>query len=1418
MPQLRAPDGSIVNLPQDQAQQAIAGGYVPVSVSEAATVTAAPESAATGGALGAVGAGASGFLSGATLGLSDYAFKGLLGGDFERLAADREAHPFVSGAGQVLGAVVGGPTPSGLTSRAIAEAGEGAGALGRIAASGAEGAVQNAGMYLADTALGDRELSAEGLAASLGPGFLFGAAGGGVALGVEKGTMAARRMFSRVADGGKRAAADAESAWQSKYAATLEANDAAADIARAKLAEAQLARQNAGLARDRAGIAEMEAKAAAARMTPEQQIVDAAGAPPPANVLPPDQAAALFGDLGGGAPAAPLGEAAERELTEALAGHDAARADLESILERLQAPEAGAAGAALGNPDAAAQFGARAGEVVEPRLEDAMRKLVDRPDRLGAGGFPTDEFGAATPRGQVREPRPATAVEAATGDVTAVGKKVPAVEGTPVGVQAAAPPNRFSARGYGDAQPGADFTSARSAARDLGAPPAASGVDVTLDHVNDYLRTGEAAAGGPHSHEMHAVIADLDSVSQSTGLPKKRSVFMPIDEATADGLKRGTQVAEPGYSVMGEEYDVFHSRGEDRPKVLLRLDVPKGAKVGAREGGAVLLPRGSKYRVVSVENEWIPANWNDGAGMEAPAAYPVRIVRAKLLPHEGLPDLPTAAKGGIPDYAAVKAHEAKAGEDLAQTLPARSIADRGYYEPPGGGVDQARMGKAREIYAPGGAGQREPVVLSVTPSGKVTVVNGRHRLAAAIEADAPIKVRWSSGAEPSEDMVLRSAAKGDDLMSQLQGTAAKLDEGHSLGKLSAESPAKAEYVAAKAERSAEAQRHFRAEALAKRDLAEPWNAGFGETTSYEHSGMAAAEREAQQAGRNSTPTSAFRPEELGLRFEPNSRTYHPLSVAKLESDLDAATQLAEHADDQATRVAAQAKIDAIEEQLSRVGARPGAVEDVAAIAEVATKYEQASARLSEALGEAAPPVAKEAAAGVRAAEDTAERKGMDRTARAIDDHVERQGRVLPWEEWKKGKMEAYVKREGHNSLAMQAMGRDYQAYKAAAMRKTPAGQATNEAMASKLDADAALARTRITETEARMASRAADKTAKDARAAAEAARPGPPVAAEPSTLGTIATAIGIAGEVGVPGIPHPKDIPVIGPLLSMYLKYRAIKAATGRFAGRVSATGDTRAAALVAKAKDRVALGVDRMLGLAADAAPKARGPLVVTAAALGHRLFDDGEPDAPKGASSQELAAVRIREIAAAATRPDLVTQHVRRELHGVADPDLIAAAEQHLIARFQYLASVMPKAPPENPFSKTKWLPSPGAASDLAQRLAVVRDPTAAFRIATPAAAETLQKVSPKLFELAKQRLIERVGDLDQPMPYQQRLKGQLLFGIQLDTSMSHIATYQDAFSQTRATPPAAPQSPPVPSIATPTSLSNMYQTAGDRRAARI
>lgn len=112
-----------------------------------------------------------------------------------------------------------------------------------------------------------------------------------------------------------------------------------------------------------------------------------------------------------------------------------------------------------------------------------------------------------------------------------------------------------------------------------------------------------------------------------------------------------------------------------------------------------------------------------------------------------------ASSPGIPDYSSLKKLDA---DYLENTVPARSIADRGYYEPPGGHTDPVRNANAARAIS---EGQREPITLVMSPSGKIQVEGGRHRLAAAVAADAPIDVKWGYGSEPTEDMVRRGIGR-----------------------------------------------------------------------------------------------------------------------------------------------------------------------------------------------------------------------------------------------------------------------------------------------------------------------------------------------------------------------------------------------------------------------------------------------------------------------------------------------------------------------------------------------------------------------------------------------------------------------------------------------------------------------------------
>jgi hypothetical protein len=1781
MPLLRSPNGAVVDVPDEQVGNYV--GYEPVEGARAASAIASPGSPDRG-VLGGVNAAATGVLSGITLGGSDYLLKGVLNqGQGERLSAEREAHPIAGGAGQIIGAIAPtlaapgsllGLSPAGLVGHATADTVAAGRALGgaegvarQLVAGGIEGSVQNAGMYLSDTALSDRELSAEGLAASLGPGFAFGVAGGAAALGIEQGTIAARRLFSRAA-GTDKAAMEAEAAWKQTQQAAFDANDAAADIARAKLAEARAMREQAQIAKQRAKLSVVETEQAApqidathqAAAVERDQVRDAAKAAYEAAPVAPQTPAApaidqqtregLYGlgltdaDIAAAKPAeladairivhesnaemamghitagtpdrVPLNPAAEQELSTAVAEHDAARAELEDVLRRL-------------DPSS-----------IELTTGQATGPAV-----------PIAEWGPPGMRGydpgNVKAPGPPSVVEAATGDVTAVGKKKLA-EGTPaeftvagkrsaLGTPGPHEPPQVSVTselspmpvGTSTTKPAAvDFGSlatvedVAAAQKGIGdrldalsaegksgskeyvelsrqwdeavarrqelasgkarariesgagapstlnedefeafskswqkslAPEAERAMQVytsngAYSHVNGPLRAGKGLSGIGRP-ELRDAVPVLDAGIASAPAPRDMMVHRGVSGTRStrewNDVAVGDSIVDRGFGSTSAMPHVGNSYAQGmgvRKGVELRILVPQGypaAPVPSEIFGAereILLPRNTKYTVTRVVD-------HDGG----------RVVFVTAGP---------AAEGEASVVAAVNRRNAKTIDEL--TLP--ELEQRGMrLDDRRRELDRTEEGrKSAEIKSINDDLDRIDQRRKDIKSGKVQEPKPDEPPKAP-NATAPTET--PTGLESLLDMQRRAGqathgAATNTLTGQLRSMESQLGAGADLKAMGA--PARAEYAAAKAEKTAAASEHFRAQANAKnyagsamadeeraaffanltrpktRDAYVAQNIGRAMKEEGSHAkALAKVEREwaemagptkpdaapatepqsfasrfdqafheidAKTGGHNYVKVSDLRkalpdmpreefdkalydlrkkkiwsmdspdgrhvrlskeeieagiPEgpignsglqnrltyvQRGEKYEPvaapaakqsaptvehieaggtklklttetkplvpggkprttvtltrtlsdgeevtagtaeflhtseglypehiniepalqkqgvGTKIYdsvekstgqkivqsetqtpagkafraaraeaHPLSVAKLEQAHEAAVERAAAATSPAEQVAAEREVHAIEQQLTAVGKRPGAVEDVAAVAQAATKYEKSSARLAEALGPDAPPAAQEAAKAFRAAEDAAERKTMDRTTRAIDDHVDSQGRPRTVVSESRKRSEAKMA-AGSASTAVpvtpapaassrpswEDLEAKYGKYAGQPALPPTAAQALEAAKAARGTADTALQRARLAEMEAKAGARQATDTA----AAARASRAQAPTAAPTSTssLGSVLTTIGVAGELGVPGIPHPHDIPVIGPFLGAYLKFRAIKAAAGRFVGRIPATGDARAAALVAKTKDKIAHAVDRTLGLVAETAPKVRGGMVATTTVLGHRLIDDGEPDAPKNANAQQLAAVRIREIANAVSRPDLVTQLVRKEMRGVADPDLIAAAEQHLMARFEALNKVMPKAPPPNPYSKREWVPSPAAAYDVAQRLSVVHDPTQVFVDPTPAKAQTASAVFPKLLEFAQQRLIERIGDAGKPVPYEQRLRGSLVFKIPLDDSLQpeHAAILATAHAPSPITDAAPAQAqPPAPSIAGNSNVTALYQTASDRRAMR-
>ena len=214
------PDGRTVPLPEAAIPAALAQGWHEEQDAEAVhRAVQEPTQDFIGAHPVASGllAGETAALSGATLGASD-AVIGAAGGG-KVIGQVREAHPYVSGAANIAGAVVdpfgavGGIAGGASKAAEGALAGEGAGAVrqfgAHVAGAATEGAVIGAGQGVSDLALSDDPLTVDRIASTLSSNALFGAGLGGVAGGagrlLEKGLGRAKNILTDSAGAGEAA-------------------------------------------------------------------------------------------------------------------------------------------------------------------------------------------------------------------------------------------------------------------------------------------------------------------------------------------------------------------------------------------------------------------------------------------------------------------------------------------------------------------------------------------------------------------------------------------------------------------------------------------------------------------------------------------------------------------------------------------------------------------------------------------------------------------------------------------------------------------------------------------------------------------------------------------------------------------------------------------------------------------------------------------------------------------------------------------------------------------------------------------------------------------------------------------------------------------------------------------------------------
>lgn len=790
---------------------------------------------------------------------------------------------------------------------------------------------------------------------------------------------------------------------------------------------------------------------------------------------------------------------------------------------------------------------------------------------------------------------------------------------------------------------------------------------------------------------------------------------------------------------------------------------------------------------------------------------------------EGTVVLPRSTLRTTPDTSIVPIADTIPDTGIVSTVDVKDLYGKEWTTTPGVGKDKVKMGKARQAMS---EGQIDPVVIAVAPDGKLDIVDGRHRLQAAFESGSSVKIKWERGVgganvSPSPESLI---GKLDDAAPKTIDEALAAEREASMGVLDdiraareakpyassskAEPPSGTLSMSTKNEPIIPDWLAEEAAYRASKGMVDPKLGDMSDLAEVLGDDMAKQFSELEEAllefSRSRSELSIFSDE--GIAFQKFSRGQDvpdDFRARDLDNAADDARERMLRSETDEERSLALSESDGFESQLENLQGpaefrtKKSFAEEIAEESLAITRYEKASARLNELLGDAAPPLGLESGKMFSEAAEEATRKATDRVMRAAEDSDFN----MP------GELEDLLPEYG-----------PYQEYGPKFDPKADVKFAKDKYRASKDDYDRYVIDEKVAKSEAKTAK----QTLADGKKAFKEQ-----FTKKPST-GKVGAAegVGVLEMMDIPGMPSVSDLPVIGPFLGAYLKFRVAKAAMGRMAGRIPATADAKVAALAARTRDRIAKAVDRSLNLAETGAKATRFAAPKLAKIVAPRIYDDGQPDVEKGASIAATVAVRTRELAAYVSTPGAIEADVRKQMAGVTDPDLIAQAEKHRRMAMEYLLQNAPKLPTPGPLSKHKFLPSAGAAMSFARRVQAVNDPVSVFEqidneraLLSLEMAQTLRAVYPTLFMQAQTRMMMKAAEIKQTVPYRTRIQMSLLYDVPLDASMDpdNMKILQSSYAKPAPAPMPGVAAPPVPSVAGQTNMTALFQSTADRRAAR-
>lgn len=905
--------------------------------------------------------------------------------------------------------------------------------------------------------------------------------------------------------------------------------------------------------------------------------------------------------------------------------------------------------------------------------------------------------------------------------------------------------------------------------------------------INGPLRDkfGKPGGGGLKAIDdnLRPLVRQLDAAIAQSKLPRDAVLFRGASgirsTAQLNKLKPGDSFVDPSFVSTSYDPKIGHdySRGFDqRPGVEMKIVVPKDYPASPipsefPKERELVLGRNTKFTVTSVEIAedghrilYMTAEPADLAAADGsiPKGFSLDAVddRGKKMFND---DVDIVRGGPLPDGDRYTAHDAK---NAAYILKPSELASLGL------------IGEAPAEFKPWSDTADAPAVEILVHRGaynpetkevgapKYSVKDSGQIMAAAAAGDKPMLVRvWPGVIKPKAEWVSLESAIGDAVKSaptEVAATAAHYPPVSDLESLLRGTKDKLD-----AGSSIGKIGHDGA----------PWN-DLGPTgKNYETSAMGADERALQ----GEQPTGLEGLIRAQREAAPPAPTFddfrsfvdkHAPPVERIEHTSVLGKRIMAHGEPSIPVSAAE-----YEERLA-VGKRPKNIgPDVGRAAKAINDYEEAMASMVEALGADAPPAAVEHAKAYREAMAVQSNASAASSAKAAADI---DGKVKP----------------ALNS------GTEVDDQIAKALRIHDA-----RAQAKARPADATVVDSKATQA----------MRAQDSKSVPVAETPAAPSIG--SRLADAGTAMEVLKALGV-HVPALSAIPVIGPILGLYLKARAVMKIIGRKGGAIERSTEGIVAAKSAATRDRMSTATADLLTGAARKVGKASaaaGP----AAILATKLFPGG-PD-PKSKDMRVLYEARSNEIARA-LQPGAIAHAIGDRIQ-TADPHLQDAITAQVERGIQFLDSKMPKQtvlPGVLPGDGV-WKPSKAALEEWAKYVHAVNDPASVLEDlakghVTLEGAETLRVVYPALFAEAQQTLLQHAVEFQKTLPYPRRVMISIMFNVPIDGTMT------PEHRQFLQPPPASTSMPiSVPSTPTPTGpaimgplhLGQQTMTALDRRA---